>query len=180
MRIAGVCAVLCGLAGPTAAEIVRIEIISRGRRSTVSRSEPLGPTRNQGHRDRRDRSADPRNALITDIDLAPRKARGMVAYRTTFTHPQAGGHDPIAASSSTTSSIGAAERPEHLALRRRSGDGFLYKLGHVMLWSGWQGDMPIATVGADQEGIDVPMAKNRDGSPVTGRVWRGSSTSRAA
>ena len=29
--------------------------------------------------------ADPRNALITDIDLAPRNTRGMVEYRTTFT-----------------------------------------------------------------------------------------------
>ena len=30
--------------------------------------------------------------------------------------------------------------------------------------------MPIASVGAGREGIDVPVAKNRDGSPVTGRV----------
>ena len=51
------------------------------------------------------------------------------------------------------------------------GDGFLYKLGHAILWSGWQGDMPIASVSATQEGIDVPIAKNSDGSPVTGRVW---------
>jgi hypothetical protein len=50
------------------------------------------------------------------------------------------------------------------------GDGFLYKMGHVLVWSGWQGDMPIATVGDGLEGIDVPVARNRDGSPVTGRV----------
>src|SRR5438093_219631 len=31
--------------------------------------------------------------------------------------------------------------------------------------------MPIASVGANVEGIDVPIAKNPDGSPVTGPVW---------
>src|SRR5207247_34561 len=50
------------------------------------------------------------------------------------------------------------------------GDGFMYKLGHVLLWSGWQGDIPIATLNPDQEGIDVPVARNPDGSLVTGRV----------
>src|SRR5688500_13760729 len=29
--------------------------------------------------------SDPKNALITDIDLAPKNARGRVEYRTTFT-----------------------------------------------------------------------------------------------
>ena len=51
------------------------------------------------------------------------------------------------------------------------GDGFLYRLGHAVLWSGWQGDLPIASVGAVREGIDVPVAKHADGAPVTGRVW---------
>src|SRR6185369_16579988 len=34
------------------------------------------------------------------------------------------------------------------------GDGFIYKLGHTMVWSGWQGDQPISTV-----------------SPVTSQTW---------
>jgi hypothetical protein len=51
------------------------------------------------------------------------------------------------------------------------GDGFLYKLGQALLWSGWQGDIPLTTDGSDREGIEVPVARNADGSSITGPVW---------
>ena len=51
------------------------------------------------------------------------------------------------------------------------GDGFMYKLGQILLWSGWQGDMPIARwTRRTGKRIDVPIARNPDGSPVTGAV----------
>src|SRR5262249_9177134 len=50
------------------------------------------------------------------------------------------------------------------------GDGFLYRMGHMILWSGWQGDMPITFVNPNQEGIDLPIAQNAHGSPGTSRV----------
>ncbi len=50
-------------------------------------------------------------------------------------------------------------------------DGFLYKLGHALLWSGWQGDIPLSTDGSDREGIQVSVARNADGSSITGPVW---------
>jgi hypothetical protein len=51
------------------------------------------------------------------------------------------------------------------------GDGFLYRLGEAVLWSGWQGDIPLSTDGSDREGIEAPIARNADGSPITSPVW---------
>ncbi len=45
------------------------------------------------------------------------------------------------------------------------------KLGRAVLWSGWQGDIPLVADGSDREGIDVPVARNNDGSPIIGPVW---------
>src|SRR5688500_1406117 len=71
---------LCLLLGPAAAHanIVKLEII---------RVEPAGPTheRISGKAHGELDPADPKNAVITDIDLAPRNARGKVEYVTTFT-----------------------------------------------------------------------------------------------
>jgi len=173
MWIAGACAVLCGLAGPAAAEIGRIEIISRKPALNGQAFDPAGPYEEirgiaYGEIDPRD----PKNAVITDLDLAPTNARGRVEYRTTFTLLK-----PVDMTKSAgvlfynIVNRGNHNGPNTWHVGGDPGDGFLYKLGHAILWSGWQGDMPIASVSATQEGIDVPIAKNQDGSPVTGRVW---------
>ena len=47
------------------------------------------------------------------------------------------------------------------------GDGFFFNRGDIILYSGWQGDV-VARPGA--ETITVPVAKNRDGSSITGPV----------
>ncbi len=112
---------------------------------------------------------DPRNAVITDIDLAPRLPDGKVAYRTTFTLRK-----PLDMTKGTgvvfynVVNRGRHQGPEIFQYDGDPGDGFLYRLGQTVLWSGWQGDLPIS--GGDGERIDVPVAKNPDGSPVTGRV----------
>lgn len=114
---------------------------------------------------------DPRNALITDIGLAPRQPNGKVAYRTTFTIRK-----PVDMTKSSgvlfynIVNRGGRNGPSTWHYGGDPGDGFIYKLGQVMLWSGWQGDMPISTLNPGQEGIDVPVARNPDGSAVTGPV----------
>lgn len=112
---------------------------------------------------------DPHNALITDLMLAPRNADGRVEYRTTFTIMK-----PVGTSAGVLFynivNRGGHNGPNTWGVGGDPGDGFLYKLGHVLLWSGWQGDQPIGTVGPDQEAIDVPVAKNPDGTAITGRV----------
>jgi len=116
--------------------------------------------------------ADRHNNVITDINLAPRNAGGKVEYKTTFTIVK-----PVDMSKAppvmlyNVANRGNHSLPNAFLFGNDPGDGFIYKLGHTMVWSGWQGDQPIASVAAGQEGIDVPIAKNADGSPVTGPVW---------
>ncbi|HVO90529.1 MAG TPA: alpha/beta hydrolase domain-containing protein [Casimicrobiaceae bacterium] len=119
---------------------------------------------------------DPKNALIQDINLAPKNARGNVEYTTTVLiykpvdptkgsgllfysvpnrgnlggfpgHVGGGGNDPTTAAD--------------------AGDGFLMKRGDTVVFSGWQGDI---LPGNSRQLLTVPVAKNADGSSITGRV----------
>lgn len=126
--------------------------------------------------------SDRRNAPITDIRLAPRNSNGKVSYTTTFTILKPA--DPAKSNGTLiydvvnrgnvrfaarfTKFVLAAATPDPDVTD--AGDGSIYKAGYIVLASGWQGDMPIASVTGGREGIDVPIAKNADGSPVTGPV----------
>ena len=117
--------------------------------------------------------ADRRNAGITDIQLAPKLANGNVQYKTTFTI-----FKPIDMTKSpgvmlyNVPNRGNHSLPAAFQFGRDPGDGFIYNLGHVMLWNGWQGDMPISSVTSVQEGLDAPIAKNPDGTSVTSATWQ--------
>jgi Alpha/beta hydrolase domain len=114
---------------------------------------------------------DRRSAVITDIELAPRNARGMVEYVATFTMVKP--VDMSKASGLMTYEV--VNRSSHLVPGRYNiggdpGDGFVYNTGDVLLWSGWQGAMAF---GGPGETIQLPVARNPDGSSVTGPVlWR--------
>ncbi len=104
----------------------------------------------------------PLNAIIQDVALAPRNARGMVEYATTFTLIK-----PTAMSQASGLLLyevvnrGGSLLPRDLS----SGDTFLM--------SGWQGDLPFrgkSVYGTDGETIQVPIARNADGSSITGPV----------
>ena len=116
--------------------------------------------------------ADRHNLLITDVQFAPRNAKGRVEYRANFTLVK-----PVDMSKSSgvlfynIVNRGGHGGPSEFHVGGDPGDGFLYKLGEAVLWSGWQGDIPLTTDGSDREGIDVPIARNPDGSPITGPVW---------
>jgi len=115
---------------------------------------------------------DRRNELITDIQFAPRNAKGLVEYRTNFTLVK-----PVDMSKSSgvlfynIVNRGSHQGTSSLHVGGDPGDGFLYKLGEAVLWSGWQGDVPLSADGSDREGIEVPVARNPDGSSITGPVW---------
>ena len=96
--------------------------------------------------------ADPKNALITDIQLAPRNARGKVEYVGTFTLMK-----PVDREGQRRADL----------LRRQSWErqATASAEGHISLVSGWQGDV-VPT--ANNQTIQVPRAKNPDGSSVTG------------
>ncbi len=125
---------------------------------------------------------DPRNSVIVDIKLAPRNARGKVEYAFDFyilkpidlakgnhkvmyeppnrgrkTHESlnrgAGSNDP-----------GSEKDPGKLA------NTFLLPRGYTMVWSGWD-----ASAGTDNANynttITLPVAKNPDGSSITGPAY---------
>jgi hypothetical protein len=105
---------------------------------------------------------DPHNAIIQDIKLAPRNGRGMVEYAASFQLVK-----PIDMSrSSRLMWHDVPNRSVRLTigpLERATGD--------IGLSSGWQGDSSGRTVpGPGNDYVIVPVAKNSDGSPVTGRV----------
>jgi hypothetical protein len=101
------------------------------------------------------------NAIINDLALAPRNARGNVEYAATFTLILPG--DP-----SRLSGVLLYEVPNrgNSPLNFRL-DTDALTAGHVLLSSGWQGDVEFRQ---DLETITVPVAHNADGSSITGPV----------
>src|SRR5215813_10189551 len=113
---------------------------------------------------------DRRNAIITDIDLAPRNPRGNVEYTATFTvlkpldMRRASGILVYEVNNRGNKILLSA--PGFLNIdvsdTNPAGDGFLFKTGNVYLWSGWQGDL-VFNPGLPAETMSVPIV-----SGVTG------------
>ena len=105
---------------------------------------------------------DPHNRIITDINLAPRNAKGFVEYVSTFFIVK-----PIDMSKSShlmwQDVPNRGGRVTIVSAERQFGD--------VGLSSGWQGDSTGNTApGANNDYVVVPIAKNPDGSSITGLV----------
>ena len=127
-------------------------------------------------------SLDPKagvNASIQDIGLAPRNAAGRVEYVSDveilrpaqrakangllffniLNRGNKGGH-----------SLFNADVPGNLTRINNlddAGDGFMQRQGYTMVWFGWQGDV---LPGNNRMLLKVPVARQADGSPVTGTV----------
>jgi len=104
----------------------------------------------------------PLNAIITDLEFAPRNARGMVEYVATFTIVKP-------ADMAKASGVLLYFVPNRGRINL-TGGGFLAdarKRGHVLAASGWQGDLAPAD---NLETLVAPVARNPDGSSITGRV----------
>jgi hypothetical protein len=121
----------------------------------------------------------PLNAIIQDIDLAPRNARGMVEYSTDIyiikPIDMAKGNrmlyyevvnrgNKIAMTSFLNVGAGVGNDPTTAA---DAGDGFLQKMGYTLIWSGWQ---PDVLPGDNRMTMRVPIALTPDGSSITGIV----------
>ena len=110
---------------------------------------------------------DPVNMIINDIQLAPRNAHGMVEYSATFS---------IAKPIDMTKASGVllytvANRgngcPQKIPEVNCQHNVFAYNDGHVGVASGWQGDLLVKP---DFQTLTAPVAKNPDGSSITGPV----------
>lgn len=137
---------VCCSAAALDARVIRIEI---------AKVEPAAPgfERLSGKAYGELDPSDPRNALITDIQSAPRNVRGKVEYVATFSLVKP--IDMAKASGVLMYSV----------VNRGGGQSAVSADGHVTLVSGWQGDVvPSAT----NQTIQVPVARNVDGSSLTG------------
>ena len=138
------------------AQVTRLEITSR---DDVAKGQSFGSAgpyvnirgRAHGELDPRDR----RNRIIQDIDLAPRNARGHVEYVATFS---------LMMPADLAKSSGVLV---YSVVNRGNGTATAGPEGHISLVSGWQGDVAAT---ATNQTIQVPVAHNRDGSPITGPV----------
>jgi hypothetical protein len=109
---------------------------------------------------------DPHNTIITDLTFAPRNSRGKVEYVATFILVK-----PLDLTKSNgvlfygvpnrgNRNLGGGYR-----VAGETGEEFLLKRGYIILNNGWQGDLAPR---AGLETIAVPVARNPDGSGITG------------
>ena len=98
---------------------------------------------------------DAHNSIINDVALAPRDGNGRVSYTATFKLLK-----PV-------DMTGASGVLVYDVPNRGRGAVTAFPAGHVSVISGWQGD--LAPDPALQT-ISVPVARNRDGSPILGPV----------
>ena len=101
------------------------------------------------------------NSVINDLLLAPRNASGLVEYSATFTVLRPA--DPSKASGVLWYEV--PNRGNSPLNPRPSADALA--AGHILVSSGWQGDLAPR---AGLETISVPVARNADGSSITGPV----------
>ena len=121
----------------------------------------------------------PANSLIQDIALAPRNAHGMVEYVTDIDilrpADRSKGNGVLFFNIVNRGNKGGlplfnADVPPNLAGNNNlatAGDGFMQRKGYTMVWFGWQ---PDVAAGANRLTMKVPVARNADGSPITGIV----------
>ena len=150
----GVAALFLGFASVAHANVVRLEIIQTTPVAAPRGAETIGPFEQitgkiHGELD----PNDPKNAIITDIKLAPRNARGKVEYVATFTLVK-----PVDMTKSSSVL-------RYSVVNRGGGQAVPSPEGHVTLVSGWQGDI-VPT--ANNQTIKVPVARNADGTSITG------------
>ena len=122
------------------------------------------------------------NAVIQDIALAPKNAKGMVEYSTDidilrpadrtkangvlfFNIINRGNKGGLALIN--TEIPGGPANIGNINALTEAGDGFMQQQGYIMVWFGWQ---PDVVAGNNRMTMQVPVARNYDGSSITGVV----------
>ena len=181
---AGGLLVVATLAAPSEARITRIEITRVEPAFGGQTFEGVGAYervigRAYGEVD----PALPTNTIIQDIGLAPKNDKGSVEYVTDidilrpadrskangvlfFNVVNRGNKGGLAAFNADVP-VGLPQSLADINAVRVAGDGFMMKQGYTIVWFGWQGDV---LPGNNRLTLSVPIAKNADGSPITGIV----------
>lgn len=120
---------------------------------------------------------DPQNKIIADIDRAPRNARGNVEYSTDLyilrpSDPRKGNHKLFMEVNNRGYKLFGAFNQSPItndpASAADAGQAFLFQQGYTVAWSGWDPQAAAANNGLT---IDLPIARQRDGSSITGRSY---------
>jgi len=174
----------CALSGAPSSSDARVV------RFVVEQTRPLAPGTSfgsAGEYDRLDGTAyfevdpkDPLNAIIVNIDKAPRNARGMVEFSAPFSilkpRDNAKGNHKIF--------FGVTNRGNKQAISYFNfgrggpggnnpltaadlGDGFLMRLGYTVVETAWEGDL---VPGNNRLVPKFPVPANADGSPIVATV----------
>src|SRR6266487_6441128 len=168
--------VILGLAAePLSAEVVRIEVQSRGDIAGGQAFGTVGPYEKLAGKVffAVDPSL-PANKIVTDLDKAPRNAAGKVEFSSDFflIKPKniAKGNGAVLYEVSNRGGKGMLGFFNHAsgsadpATPSEMGDGFLMRQGFTLLWVGWQFDVP-------QGGLRVyPPIASDNGRPIRGLV----------
>jgi Alpha/beta hydrolase domain len=112
---------------------------------------------------------DPRNQVIVDLDLAPRNADGMVEYSADFLLFKpidlSKGNHRLFYELNNRGDTRALTALNDAKSAEDAGNGFLMEQGYAILDSGWDATAPS---GNGRLTLAVPVAKNPDGSSITG------------
>ena len=124
--------------------------------------------------------SDPKNAIIADIDLAPKNAAGMVEYATDIAilrpvERSQGNHRVLYDMNNRGGKFGLLylndspgsfpAPPNDPTTAADAGNGFLMRQGYTLVWSGWDA---MVSPGGNRLTITVPSARNPDGSSIVG------------
>lgn len=123
--------------------------------------------------------ADAHNKMIVDIGLAPRNARGKVEYSFDFyilkpTDLSKGNHkvfyEPPNRGNKQFGNFNRSRGGNDPAATSDPANSFLAPQGYTMVWSGW--DFGAGTDNSNLNlTITLPIAKNSDGSSITGPAY---------
>ena len=125
---------------------------------------------------------DPRNAVIVDIGLATRNAAGKVEYAFDFyilkpMDLSKGAHkvmyEPPNRGRKTWASLGrfpAGNDPGSVTDPGVLANAFLMPRGYTIVWSGWDKSAGTSTANFNMT-VTLPVAKNPDGSSITGPAY---------
>lgn len=119
------------------------------------------------------------NARVVDLKLAPVNAGGQVEYWQDFflirpLDPKKGSGCLLYDVNNRGNKLALwtfndGERTNDPATAAHAGNGFLLREGYTLLWTGWSGD--VVEDGGHRLLAGLPVAKNANGGPVTGRNY---------
>lgn len=119
------------------------------------------------------------NERITDLNLAPLNENGQVEFWSDFFLLQP--VDPAKGNGRLLYDVhnrgnklalwtfNEGERTNEPTSMKHAGNGFLFRQGYSLLWTGWNGD--VAADGTGRLLAGLPVARQKDGSAVTGRSY---------